>query len=169
MQFKDIQQLQTVYILNKQEMTVTRGKVTSKGFPRMPNNFKPGQNNMVVDITIEADGKTATYEIPEHLSITYANNLVLSTDSAGLIAEVENMRNTAEQILQSVDQQQKIFDKSKELLAELNPVYKEKQETDERLSKMESSIKNMEEMLSRFINSGGNNVGNNGGNNGNRR
>lgn len=167
MQFKDIQPLQPVYILNKQDMTYIKGKVTNKGFPRMPNNFRPGQNTMVVDVTIEADGKTATYEIPESLSITYANNLVLSTDSAGLIGEVESMKNTAEQILQSVEQQQKILDKSKELLAELNPAFKDKCETDERLSKMENSIKKMEEMLTRFVQSGGN--GGNGNNPGNRK
>lgn len=167
MQFKDIQPLQPVHILNKQDMTYIKGKVTNKGFPRMPSNFKPGQNTMVVDVTIEADGKTATYEIPENLSITYANNLVLSTDSAGLIGEVESMKNTAEQILQSVEQQQKILDKSKELLAELNPAFKDKRETDERLSKMETSIKKMEEMLTRFVQSGGN--GGNGNNPGNRK
>lgn len=35
MQFKDIQQGYSVYILNKQDMTVTQGKVTGNTFPRM--------------------------------------------------------------------------------------------------------------------------------------
>ena len=35
---------------------------------------------MVVDVTIELNSKTATYTIPENLSITYAGDIVLSTD-----------------------------------------------------------------------------------------
>nr|DAH23874.1 MAG TPA: hypothetical protein [Bacteriophage sp.] len=35
---------------------------------------------MVIDVTIESNGKTATYTIPENLSVTYAGDIVLSTD-----------------------------------------------------------------------------------------
>jgi hypothetical protein len=35
---------------------------------------------MVVDVTIEANSKTATYSIQENLSVTYAGDVVLSTD-----------------------------------------------------------------------------------------
>lgn len=58
-----------------------------------------GQSQMVVDVTIEANSKTATYSIPENLSVTYAGDVVLSTDKQGLIAEVEQMKNTAERYL----------------------------------------------------------------------
>lgn len=37
------------------------------------------------------------------------------------------------------------------LLAELNPVYKEKQETEKRFSKIEDTIAEMKDMLSGFI------------------
>jgi hypothetical protein len=57
---------------------------------------------MVIDVTIESNGKTATYTIPENLSVTYAGDIVLATDKQGLIAEVESMKNTAEKILESV-------------------------------------------------------------------
>lgn len=58
-----------------------------------------GQSQMVVDVTIEANSKTATYSIPENLSVTYAGDVVLSTDKQGLMAEVEQMKNTAEKYL----------------------------------------------------------------------
>ena len=57
---------------------------------------------MVVDITIESSNKTATYTIPENLSITYAGDIVLSTDKICLAREVESMKNTAEKIIESV-------------------------------------------------------------------
>lgn len=167
MQFKDVQQHHTLYILDKKDMVVRQGKVVNKSFPHAPTDYKSG-NTMMIDFTIEVAGRTAAYEIPENLSVTYApgNNLILSVDKQGLAAEVENMKNMAEQILQSVDEQKMILDKSKSLLADLNPAYKEKQETDSRLSKIEDSVKRMETMFSQFMQSQSNsNGGNNGGNN----
>lgn len=151
MLFKDTKQNYPVFILDKQNLSFTQGKVTGTGFPRMEMNPKTGKTEMVVDVTIEADGKTATYAIPENLSVTYANNLVLSTDKQGLTNEIEAMKSTAEQILASVDRQKEILEKSKTLLSELNPVYREKQETEKRFSKIEDSISRMEEMMANFI------------------
>lgn len=101
MAFKDVKQNYSVYILNKQDITITDGKVISVGFPHLDLNTKPamGQSQMVVDVTIEANSKTATYSIPENLSVTYAGDVVLSTDKQGLMAEVEQMKNTAERYL----------------------------------------------------------------------
>lgn len=118
----------TLYILNKQDITITDGKVISVGFPHLDLNTKPamGQSQMVADVTIEANSKTATYSIQENLSVTYAGDVVLSTDKQGLMAEVEQMKNTAEKILESVPKQKEVVDKTTVLLSELNPVYKEK-------------------------------------------
>lgn len=151
MAFKDVKQSYSVYILNKQNMTIEDGKVMSVGFPHMDLNSKPTQ--MVVDITIESNGKTATYTIPENLSVTYAGDIVLSTDKQGLLYEVEAMRNSAEKILESAPRQKEIIDKSTALLSELNPIYKEKQENEQRFSKMESSINRLEQTVNNFINS----------------
>ena len=108
MAFKDVKQNYSVYILNKQDISITDGKVISVGFPHMDLNSKPsmGQSQMVVDVTIESNSKTATYTIPENLSVTYAGDIVLSTDKQGLIMEVESMKSTAEKILESVPKQQ---------------------------------------------------------------
>ena len=156
MQFKYIQQGYSVYILNKQDMTVTQGKVTGNTFPRM--DTINGKTQMVVDVNIEADGKTATYTIPETLSVTFAGNLVLSTDQEGLAREVEAMKNNAEKRLASVDKDKMIVEKATSLLAELNPIYKEKQQTEQRFGKIEGAItdlkelmKSQQEMMANFI------------------
>ena len=141
MLFKDIKQNYPVYILNKQDLSLTQGKAVQVPFPRMEMNQKTGK------ITIEANGKTATYVIPESLSVTYAGNLILSTDKMSLASEIEAMKNTAEQVLASVDHQKEVLEKSSSLLAELNPVYKEKQETEQRFGKIENSINRMEELM----------------------
>ena len=147
MLFRDIKQNYPVYILDKQEFCIIPGKATAVSFPRMDMNQKTGKTEMVVDVTVEANGKTATYTIPDSLSVTYAGNLILSTDKQGLANEVEAQRVNAEQILNSVPRAQKIIDTAPAILAELNPAYKEKQETEQRFGKIEKSISSMEELM----------------------
>lgn len=147
MLFKEIKQNYPVYILDKQEFQIIQGKATAVSFPRVEMNQKTGRTEMVVDVTVEANGKTATYSIPENLSVTFAGNLVLSTDKQGLTGEVEAMVANADQILASVQQAQKIKDTATAILADLNPVYKEKQETEKRFGKIEGSISDMKDMM----------------------
>lgn len=149
--FKDIKQNYPVYILDKQEFCIIQGKATAVSFPRVEMNQKTNKAEMVVDVTVEADGKTATYTIPDNLSVTYAGNLVLSTEKPGLTGEVEALKAGAEQVIASVPQAQKIIDRASSVLAELNPIYKEKQETEQRFGKIETSISELKEMMQGFI------------------
>lgn len=152
MLFKDVKQNYTVYILDKQDMNISQAKVSAVGFPRMDIMQNTHNTQTVVDITLDSNGKIATYTIPENLSVTYAGNIVLSTDKDGLMHEIEAMKNNAEQVLASVDKQKQILDKANTLLSELNPVYKEKKETDLRFSKIENSISEMKDMFANFLN-----------------
>lgn len=156
--FKDIKQNYPVYILNTQEFSLIQGKATQVSFPRLEINQKTGKTEMVVDVTIEANGKTATYAIPESHSVTYAGHLVLSTEKSGLTSEVEAQKANAEQVLASASKAQNIIDKAPSLLAELNPMYKEKQETEKRFSAIEEtvtgvkgSVDELKKMMSDFI------------------
>lgn len=59
-------------------------------------NQKTGKTEIVIDITIEVnEKKTVTYVILENLSVTYAGNLILSTDKMSLASEIKAMKNTA--------------------------------------------------------------------------
>lgn len=152
MLFKDIKQNYPVYILDKQNIKFTQGKTISVSFPRMENTNPMAIGKSVLDIVIEADGKNATYAIPENVGIVYAGDIVLSTDREGIAREIEAMKTSAEQALASVDRQKAIVEKSTKLLAELNPAFREKQEYEQRLSKMENSIGELKEMLTGFMN-----------------
>lgn len=67
--FKDIKQNYPVYILDTQEFSLIQGKATQVSFPRLEMNQKTGKTEMVVDVTIEANGKMATYAIPEAIQL----------------------------------------------------------------------------------------------------
>lgn len=143
MLFKDIKQNYPVYILDKQNVTFIQGKVTSISLPHMDNSNPMVIGKSVVDVTIEADGKGATYTMPEDKSMVYAGNVVLATDKESIVREVEAMKASAEQAIANVEKQREISEKSTKLLTELNPVFKEKQENEKRMTKMESSIEEM--------------------------
>ena len=148
MLFKDLKTNYPIFILNKQEVSLVQGRVVSVSFPRMDINQSINKTEMVVDVSIEVDGKTATYVIPESLSVTYANNLIISTDKQGLLNEVEAMKNNAEQVIASADRQKEILENSNALLSELNPIYKDKREADKRFSQIEDSVKEVRESIS---------------------
>lgn len=151
MLFKDIKQNYPVFILNKQDITFSQGKVTSVSLPHMDNSNPMVMGKSVVDVAIEVENKSATYTIPENLSIVYAGDIVLSTDRDGIMREVEAMKASAEQAIKNVERQKAIAEKSTLLLTELNPVFKEKQANEQRMAKMENSIEDLRNMISGFI------------------
>lgn len=72
---------------------------------------------------------------------------IVATEKSGLTSEVEAQKANAEQVLASASKAQNIIDKAPSLLAELNPMYKEKQETEQRFGKIEGSIGEMKELM----------------------
>lgn len=149
--FKDLKQNYPVYILDKATMALKQGKVMQASFPRMDMNPAAGKTGMVVDISIEADGKVASYVFPEGSSVAYAGTLVLSVDRQGLIGEVEAMKAGAEQAIAEYDRQKEVLDKATGLLAELNPAFKEKQDTEKRFGQLESSMNELKDMFAQFM------------------
>lgn len=156
MLFKDLKPNYPVYALFKEDTTkAVQGKVTSISGPRI-EQIKPGQittSQMVVDVTIELEGKTATYSIPEMLSVTYAGNkLVLSVDKEGILREVEAMKSQSEEALKNENTYKKIIEDCSAILSDWSPVFKEKKETEERLNKIENSIDKLSGLVSSLVN-----------------
>lgn len=150
--FKDIKQNYPVYILDKQNISLIEGKVTQVSFPHLDSRNTYGTSHMVVDVTITAGDKVATYTIPEHLSITEAGpSIVLSTEKENLGHELEAMKNSALQIIASVDRQKEIVEKADLLLRDLNPVFKDKALYEERFRNLETGMCDIKELLKKFI------------------
>lgn len=106
---------------------------------------------MVVDVTIEDGGLTRTYTMPDNTSVTYAKDLVLSTDREGVLREVEILKNQRTEELSKVDEYKKDVDDCEKILAEWNPVFREKRETEERFTKLETSILDLKNMMAGLI------------------
>lgn len=152
MTFKDIQKNHPVFILDKSTVELRQGKVVEAA-PHMNTGLATisGSGQPMRDVTIEMDGKQTVYTIPEHLSITFAGDIVLSTDKQGLSTEVERMKNEADTVLSSVERMKTIKQKSEELLADLNPAVKEKQETEKRFKSIEGDISGIRGMVKQLL------------------
>lgn len=155
MLFKDIKTGYPVYFLDKNDTTFYQGKVVSVAVPRYdtPQPFSQGQQNgLVVDVTIEANGATKTYTIPETASITYAGHLVLSTDKDGILREVEALKAASEEALSQVEIHKQTVTNCNQLLEDLNPAFAEKRAQDKRIEGIENEVKSLGAVLRDFIN-----------------
>ena len=73
-------------------------------------------------------------------------------DKQSLMPEVDNMEANADQVLTSVPNAQKIKERAPMLRSELNPIYKERQETEKRFNAIEDSVNEIKQMMTEFIN-----------------
>ena len=154
MTFKDIKTNNTVFILDKNNLKVIPAKVINASQPKIdmskPNSCMSG-TTLIVDIDLNIEGKTVSYSIPENLDITYTNTgLVLAIDPNKLINEVNILHQEAKDQLAKKGYYENIINKTPDILAELNPQLKEKQETDRRLNLMESSMSTMQSDISKI-------------------
>lgn len=162
LQFKDVKQNSNIYILNKNTVEVTAGKVSSASFPKMEYNPQTRQQQMMITFSIEANGKSSTYVIPESATAVTAGDLVIAAEREGLLHDVESLNSASDQFLNSVDNlvehHRMVKQRAASLLSELNPIYREKQETEKRFNNIEDRFNNFErkvdgmsQMLESFI------------------
>lgn len=152
MLFKDLKAGYPVYIFHKDgEKRITQGKVTAISPSHLPQAPSMQTMQMVVDVTIEDGGFSRTYTMPDNISVTYANDLVLSTEREGVLREVEILKNQRAEELSKVDEYKKDVDECEKILAEWNPAFREKRETEERFSKLETAMTDLKGMMAGLI------------------
>jgi hypothetical protein len=153
--FKDSKAGYPVYMLDKESMHVQEGRIVNVGQPYI-EPAKPGQMapsmQRIVDVTVEADGKTLTYAIPEMLSVTYAGNMVISTEREDVVREVKAVRQHSVSVIECVDRHKSILEKCDTILAELDVEYKEKRERDSRMDRLEDGLNTVKEMVETLVN-----------------
>ncbi len=135
------------------------GKVTMVGSPR----FQQPQNNgvlpdytkavqTVVDVTIEANGQTRTYEIPEASSTVNAGKLTIGADRDGILRELKAIKAEAEDALSKIGMHKATVASCDEIMAEWDTDFAERKAQDERISSLETEVRGIGSMLKDFIN-----------------
>lgn len=160
MQFKDIKQGYPVYILHTDKLKAVSGKVVNVSQPYFPQTqsqfpnqqtFSATNTQRMVDLTIEYEGRTNTFSVPETSQVVNAPNMVISSERDGVIREVEAIKSTKEERLKNREKDEEDVKACEEILSDWNPEFAAKKEQDKRLSAMEDKIGSMEEMMKKFF------------------
>lgn len=157
MTFKELRPNNPIHILDKNDgVKYCQGKVLNVGMPRM-DTAQPGtmpamqMPQMVVDVTVEANGKTETYKFPDSASVAGVGNTLFSTDKDGVIREVDATIAHCEQYFADKERMEKTYEESKQLKSELDSAYKEKQKNENRFLSIEKTQAEQGDMLKEIL------------------
>lgn len=139
MLLKDCQKGYPIFILNRNEIAACQGKIIDVSRPHFDSR-NPSSTSMVIDVTVEIDGKQTSFVMSESSSIAYTDNLVLSCDRNDIMHEVEAICSRNEEELKQTPVREKTVQKCKAILEEWNPAVRQQRETDERISKIENAL-----------------------------
>ena len=144
-----------VYVLYKNEPRFAVGKVAqvSNQYPPQFNFQQPINPNtmgMMVDLSIEVDGKTETYpRIPINSSIAEFpdKGVILSETRDGIVNEINVIRNASQTAIDQVDLHRRIIASCDQLLLDLNPQLKHEQEQAGKIAKLEQQLAGMSDQI----------------------
>lgn len=144
-----------VYVLYKNEPRFAVGKVAqvSNQYPPQFNFQQPlNPNNlgMMVDLSIEVDGKTETYpRIPINSAIAEFpdKGVILSETRDGIVNEINVIRNASQTAIEQIDVHKRIIASCDQLLLDLNPQLKHEQEQASKIARLEEQLAGMSDQI----------------------
>lgn len=154
--FKDLKPGFSIFLYDSQCIIVKPCKIVNVSTPHLDNNpqrMSIGSNpmSMVVDVTLEQDGVNKTYTFPDNAETAYTGTTMITTDRNSILREVEAAKSQSEQHIAQVPTVKERLAKCNNLLAEFNPAYKEKKETEERFNNIESSVSDLKGMMTEIL------------------
>ncbi len=106
---------------------------------------------MLVDVTIQTDGKQNTYSVCDTEQTAYAGNLLIATGKDCVVNEVRAINAQAEETLSKVSAAKNTVAACKDLLEELDSTFKERQETELRFRKIDERFGGIEDKMDRIL------------------
>lgn len=155
MAFQNLRNNHQIYILHKDVIpTLELGKVTNVSVPVPKYGNTSMYNDLVLDITVDVDGKPTNFQkLPANSEIAdFGNSLVIATNKDAMNSEVMSMKQRSLDILNSIEQHQSIIQGCDEILKILNPEIVEKQRQEEENKALREEINSLKEMFSEFLN-----------------
>ncbi len=119
------------------------GKVIAVSEPRyltpQPGNYQQIQSR-VIDLTVELDGETKTYTVPESQSVAKAMGITLSTGIEPIMNELNAIKQTSKEIIESVDSHREKMEACEKILEDVNPAFKQTREQDRKIAGIEDKV-----------------------------
>lgn len=144
-----------VYVLYKNEPKFAVGKVAqvSNQYPPQFNFQQPlNPNNigMMVDLSIDVDGKTETYtRIPINSTIAEFpdKGVIISETRDGIVNEINVIRNASQTAIEQIDVHKRVISSCDQLLLDLNPQLRHEQEQAGKIARLEEQLAGMSEQI----------------------
>jgi len=160
--FKELQTGNTLYVLVKadQKLTYEETTVISVSAPRteMPQTPQFPVNSafkQVVDITYSVGGKTYTDTADVTASMLQSGAVttptLVATEKDFVLNELKETLKQSEKWVKDVDKHKKRIKDCKTLISELDTEFKEREATENRLSKLEETSQQTNDMLRELI------------------
>lgn len=153
--FKDLKQGFQVSLLDKSGKVphYHLGTIVGVSEPRIDQIKQPtfGQPmsyaDRVIDLTVEFDGKTQTYTVPEQSNVASVAALTLACTAEPIANEVRAMLKHSQSVIESVPHHEEVAKECKNILEELQPAPADSK----RLDKLEGKMDKMEGLLEKLV------------------
>ena len=155
MAFQNLRNNHQIYILHKDAIpTLELGKVTNVSVPVPKYGNTSMYNDLVLDITVDVDGKSTNFQkLPANSEIAdFGNSLVVATNKDAMNSEVMSMKQKSLDIINSRESNESIVQGCDEILQVLNPEIAEKQRQEQENRALREEINSLKEMFSEFMN-----------------
>lgn len=101
----------------------------------------------VIDLTVEFDGKTQTYTVPEQSNVASVAALTLACTAEPIANEVRAMLKHSQSVIDSVSHHEEVAKECANILEELQPAPADSK----RLDKLEGKMDKMEGLLEKLV------------------
>ena len=152
--FKDLQKGFSVHVLDKSDnYNYFCGTVVFAGTPRFENTPMNSADvsrmsyDKVIDLTVEYDGKSKTFVVPETGNVASSSVITLACSSDFIINELNAAIKSSTSIIESVDKNKKIISNCKEILKVVDKNYAKDSEVNQRLEKVEDRLEKLLKIL----------------------
>lgn len=118
------------------------GKVVAVSDPRyMPQQgVSYGMQVRVLDLTVELDGETKTYTVPETQNVAKAMGITLATGIDPIMNELNAIKQNSQDIIDSVPFNKERIASCEKIMEDINPSFRQTREQDRKIAGIESKV-----------------------------
>ncbi len=153
--FKDLQKNTPFFVVenNANTFKVHAATLLNVSHPRFENNLQQFSTK-VIDLNVSFNNQTLTYTVNENAENTVfaPNGTILIIDQQHLVAQLKSLKLTCENTIKEGEIAKAKVNQIEKSLEEFDITFKEKKETDEKISRLSSQMNEMTEKFNVILN-----------------
>lgn len=97
----------------------------------------------VIDLTVEINGSSMTYVVPEGRDVAMSNNITLACSVDPIMNQLNAAKRASSDILDSIDKHRRTLEACDSILEEINPAFKQTKDQDRKIKNLEEKVDRM--------------------------